>query len=234
MQKAFFVKAGDTFFTHSTTLLGRLIRWGETDPGEVKGSTWANHAGVVVEDGWIGEPLSPQSEAWDEVISRLVAGRGASLSVALVGPTKQAVVIEALWHTRKGPLVLGSTLVRVFRPVPAYDEHERERFALEAETFVGDKYGWWKLGAQLADRLAFKGRKVIGALLFKKDRPICSFLAGFVNHMAQGKERVSARVLAGLVNGAAIYAFGVPPQSCDPDGMLDWCEAHPQQWQEVI
>ena len=219
MKEALYARAGDTGFTRSNTLLGKLIRYGETDKGEQE-PTWANHTFVVVEDGWIG--------AVPESFREFDGG------VEL--PLTQAVVIEALWKTRKGDLKLNGTEVRVFRPVPAYDEHELARFVAEAETFVGDKYGWWKLGFQLADKVLFRGKKVLTTALHIKGRPICSFLAGFVNQMAQGKERTLARVTAHLDrgdNGAAIYAFGMPPQAADPDEMMDYALANPTEWQEV-
>lgn len=203
---ALYAQAGDVFFTKSSTILGRLIRWGEKDKGEVE-ATWANHAGVVVEDGYIG------------------GGPG------LRGPA--AIVIEALWKTRKGPLVLNGTEVRVFRPVPAWTAEELEHFIAAAEPYVGDKYGWHKLLVQLADKLIFGGKKRLTTLLHIQNRPICSFLAALVVHAAQSKERVAARVMAGYKNGEAFYAFGIPPQAADPDEMLDWCETHTDLWNEV-
>jgi hypothetical protein len=201
-----YVRAGDVFFTHSSTLLGKLIRFGETDKNEEKGSTWANHTGIVVQDGWVGskDPLAVP-----------------------------ATVIEALWKTRKGPLVLNGTEARFFRPVPPYTEEELGRFRAEAETYVGAKYGWHKLFVQLGDKVLFGGRKVLTTALHIKSRPICSFLAGYVNHVAQSNERVANRVLSGKRNGAAMYAFGVPPQAADPDSMMDFCLAHPDLWEEV-
>jgi hypothetical protein len=212
---ALWVEAGDTFFTRSKTILGRLIRWGEVDKGELKGSTWTNHTGVIVESGWIGstvagEPVQPQ-----------------------------AIVIEALWKTRKGPLKVNGTQVRVFRPIPAYDDVELARFRHEAEGYVGDTYGWWKLFVQLGDKTFFGGKKVLGQMLFKKSRPICSFLAGFTNQMAQSGTRITARLtkiengLVGSTAGFAVNAFGIPPQACDPDSMMDYCLAHKDEWIEV-
>lgn len=205
-----YVTAGTTFFTHSSTLLGRLIRFGETDRGEGRGSTWANHTGVVIQDGWVGstDPLA-----------------------------EPAVVIEALWYVRKGPLELKGTEARFFQPIPGYDAAELWHFLTEAESFVGDKYGWWKLGFQLADKLIFGGKKVLTTTLHVKNRPICSFLAAFVNQAAQSRERILARVAAHVNrgdNGAAYYAFGLVPQSADPDEMLDYCLDHPAEWQEVL
>ena len=191
--KPIWVKKGDTFFTHSHSWLGRLIRWGETDPGETP--AWTNHTGVVVESGYIG-----------------------------LG-TPQAVVIEALWTARRGPLKLNGVEVRVFRPVPIYDWAEVYNFEVEANTYVGDRYGWWKLGAQLADRLLFRGRKVISTCLFIKNRPICSFLAAWVNEKARPQ---------GTPVGLDTWpGFGVLPQAADPDTMMKYCESHPEFWREI-
>jgi len=202
-----YVTAGSTFFTRSNTLLGKLVRFGETDKDEAKGSTWANHTGIIFEDGWIGSTLA--------------------------GDQSPATVIEALWKTRKGPLKLNGTQVRVFRPIPAYDADELARFRAEAETYVGATYGYWKLGVQLADKVLFGGRKILTTGLYIKSRPICSFLAGYANHVAQSNKRVAKRVLAGFRNGEAMYSFGMPPQAADPDEMLDFCLAHPTLWEEV-
>lgn len=220
--KLVYVEAGDTFFTHSNTLLGRLIRWGETDPGETNG-TWANHTGVVIQSGWIGEPLA------------------GTLALSVLGPSRQAIVIEALWHTRRGPLKVNGIDIRVFRPIPRYSPAELGRFTREAERYVGAKYGWWKLLVQLGDRSIFRGRKVLSTALFMKDRPICSFLAGQVNQAAYGLEYGIARMkyIADHPQAPAQdpdtygYAFGIPPQAADPDEMMDFCIEHPQWWEEV-
>lgn len=56
------IEAGDVFFTRSSSLLGRLIRWAETDKGEEV--TWANHTGVVVKSGFLdAEPRAEVVEA---------------------------------------------------------------------------------------------------------------------------------------------------------------------------
>jgi hypothetical protein len=188
-----YARAGDTFFTRSESWLGKLIRWGETDKDEVKGSVWANHTGVVVEDGWIGAKPG-------------------------------AIVIEALWKTRRGPMKTANILVRVFRPIPAYGEQEMARFHIEATSYIGDRYGWWKLGGLLVDRVV--GRKVVSPLFFLKGRPICSFLAAGTNDEA--RERWAEGQWAGKWPG-----FGVPWNAADPDTMLRFCESHPEFWEEV-
>jgi hypothetical protein len=209
-QAPIFVRRGDTFFTRSGSLLGQLIRWGETHPGDE--SSWANHTGVVVEAGWIGTPTVTQG-------------------YLIPGYDKQAVVVEALWHTRRGPLKLNGTLVRVFRPVPPYTEEELGRFVADAGTYVGDKYGWWKLLGLLGDRTFFKGRKVISSLFFVKSRPICSFLSALVGAAARAIGKAWRPDPMGPV--VTWPGFGCPPQAADPDTMMDFCLAHPEYWAEV-
>jgi len=182
-----YAHAGDVFFNHSTSLLGRAIQWGETDPGETP--AWANHTGVVVESGWV---VPPGTEA----------------------PGESAIVVEALWKTRRGPLQLDDiTEVRVFGRKPALTAEQVERMRTAASAYVGDTYGWWKLLFQLADRIWFTGKKVFSELLHKDDRPICSYLA------AKVFDSVGVR-------------FGVDPQAADPDGMMDYCQTHPEEWEE--
>jgi len=201
-------------------MLGRLIRWGETDPGETP--AWTNHAGVVVETGWLVPPYIDVLEAGGTV--SFVGEDGVSPDP---GP-KMAVVVEALWHTRKGPLKLNGVEVRVFRPVPPYTPEEKAAFVANAEIYIGDRYGWWKLLFQLGDRAFFKGRKVLSDLAFiNKDRPICSYVAAMVNN--------AARPLGSHIPGCEYWPlFGMlPPEAADPDTMLDFCEKRPDFWQEV-
>jgi hypothetical protein len=179
------VKAGDVFFTRGQSLLGRLIRWAQSDPGETNG-VWANHAGVVVARGELYE-------------------RNAEL---------RAVVVEALGRVKRHAWVQGSNEVRVFRPVPPLSAYQLAQLLEAADAFVGDRYGWWKLLFHLVDRAAFKGQKVLSSLLRVDNRPICSYLA--------------AKVFA-----AAGQTFGMLPQAADPDEMLDYCLAHPEEWEEV-
>lgn len=201
------VRAGDVFVTRSNTLLGRLIRWGETDKSDVE-APWANHMGVVVGDGWIGG--NPDA-----------GGTGAAWV--------EATIVEALWKTRRGPLDTSEIDVRVFRPVPDWEPAELEAFLATADTFVGDTYGWWKLFFQLGDRMLFAGKKVLTTLLVKDDRPICSYLAAKVVAAAESRRRVMAR----FAQTGTVYAFGIPPQSVDPDSALEYMEQVPEFWKEI-
>jgi hypothetical protein len=183
-------RAGDTFFTRSTSLLGRLIRWGETESGEMR--TWTNHTGVVIEPGW----LMPPNDYKRQYLP--------------------AIVVEALWKVREGPLKLNDTEVRAFRPIPPYYDLELARFIVEAKSFVGNRYGWWKLFGFLIKR-ATHGKVDPTKFYFIKNRPICSYLAAWCNKEAR----------------PSLLNFGMLPQMADPDEMLDYCEAHPDLWEEL-
>lgn len=193
--KPIYARAGDTFFTRSNSLLGKAIRWGEQDCDE-KEPSWTNHSGVVVADGWIGNEAQLRQE------NRPVA-----------------VVVEALWKTRRGPLKVNGTEVRVFRPKPAYAGDELQLFALLAAHYVGDTYGWWKLLGFLLKR-ATCGKIDITNFYFIDSRPICSYLAAHVNDAARKRS-------------ASWPGFGMDPDAADPDGMMDFCLNHPEFWEEV-
>lgn len=188
-------EAGDVFFTRSQGLLGRAIRWAESDPEETNG-TWTNHTGVVVARGWI---IPPDTDA-----------------------NVFAVVIEALGHVRrqewwtahKREVQAGTQIIRVFRPVPGLELRNLVGLLREAESYLGDRYGWWKLLFHLTDRVLFKGEKRVSRLLRIDSRPICSYLAA-KSFYAAGR------------------TFGMPPQQADPDEMMDYCLGNPGEWKEV-
>lgn len=180
-------EAGDTFFTRSRGWLGRIIRHAETEI-DPDDKAWANHTGVVVESGWVGGEAQPQ-----------------------------AIVVEALWHVRRGALRLNGTEVRIFRPIPAYDEAELGRFIAAAEKRVGQDYGWWKL-------LLIYGKRLTGypfeKLFFVKNKPICSISAGEVNEEARRRSETWP-------------GFGRPPMEGTPDSMMDFARENPGFWWEV-
>ncbi len=186
---------GDIFFAHGEGVLAALIRWAETDPGEVNG-TWANHMGVVVEEGW----LIPPEE----------------LDMPL------AVVVEALnvvekvpWWKRHFKEYQDGYRIRVFRHIPSPTLEQEIIFNRVADEFVGDKYGWWKLGFHLLDRLIFKGKKVLSSLLFLDRRPICSYASG-------------------LIAASIGWSFGLKPEALDPDEAMDYCLLHRDEWSEIL
>src|SRR3972149_5199702 len=135
-----YVYAGDVFFTRSSSILGKLIRWAETDPGEEP--TWTNHTGVVVEDGWIGRASEPCEGG---------PSYRANHHSTCDCDHPDAIVIEALSSVRRGPLKVNGVSVRVFGPVPPYTTPELEAFVMAAEEVVGAKYGGWKLGVHPLD-----------------------------------------------------------------------------------
>jgi hypothetical protein len=144
---------GDVFFTHSSSLLGTLIRWAEKDPNEPNG-VWANHVGVVVSPGWIVPPFA--------------AFRFTT-----------ATVIESLWKTERwswwnNHLGEKGNEIRVYRR-PDLTAEQVRLIERKANEFVGRTYGWWKLFAHLGDRMLFAGRKTISNLLTVEKRPICSY-----------------------------------------------------------
>jgi hypothetical protein len=189
-----YAQAGDVFFTHSSSLLGRLIRWAESDPGE---RAWANHVGIVVSPGWLVPPSNPPA--------------GSIFQFDL------AVVVESLWHTEKWvwwenhKKEIGNE-IRVYRtPLVQAQLEDTLRLALElildrADEFVGLKYGWWKLFAHLGDRYWFKGKKTISNFLRVDKRPICSYTA-------------AKSFAAGFV-----FFGDMEPEAADPDEMMDYCE----------
>ncbi len=197
-------ECGDTFFTHSESLLGRLIRWGEAHEGDP--TAWANHAGVVVESGWLVPP------EWDARVPL-------------------AVVVEAMWHVQKVAWwdlykaeYAEGLRIRDFYPKPGYTPEELLRFAAFANKGVGERYGWWKL-------LGFLAKKTTGidvpSVFFVKSRPICSYYAAYTNEEARARGSI---IPIGIrqPDGRSVYTsffrwpgFGMPPQAADPDTMLD-------------
>lgn len=157
---AIYALPGDVFFTRSSSLLGRLIRWAEHDPKEEDGA-WANHVGVVTMSGWIVPP-KPRSAAWCF-----------------------AVVVESLWRTMRWEWFpahkkeVGNE-IRVYRLKNGLPSEQWRAFGDEANKFIGAKYGWWKLFAHLGDRVFFRGRKFLSGQLTIDGRPICSFRAAHI------------------------------------------------------
>ncbi len=175
------LELGDVVLTHSDTWLGAAIRFAERRPGD---PAIYNHVGIVT-------------------------------SAGSVGPRGHAALTEALWRVRCGfvwylygpPAGAARPSVAVWRPgfMPA---EARRRVARVAVLSVGERYGWWKLGAHLGDAVlsVLLGRDVrlLRRFLFASSRPICSYL------------------VADAFWRGAWYDFGVPPHTASPDDFDDW------------
>jgi hypothetical protein len=182
----------DVILTRSNTFLGRAIRFAERRPGD---PAVYNHVGMVTRSGLVGgTPRHPTPDDW-----------------------RQAAMVEALWHVRLGevwdfygpPAGENRPEVAVYRPtnVPSND---RSAIAATAEEHVGQRYGWWKLAAPLADSLLsavtpFRDVRLFRRLLFADSRPICSYLVAKA-YASRG------------------YDFGVPAGTATPDDVHDYVE----------
>lgn len=189
-------RPGDVGFTQGCGWLQGAIRLATRGPREEK--TWANHALMFTTRGGVGPGLAPD---------------------------RQAYAVEALWHVEVNPWYERhrkdhGTKLRVYRPTflsPA----ERERVVETALAHVGERYGWWKLAAHLADRVLFDDRKVVSSFLRVDSRPICSYLVARAYEVAGHPK-----------------AFGpIPAAAQDPDEMMDFVDnatyRSPRAWRFV-
>ncbi len=178
-----YAQPGDVGFTRGTGLVQQVIRYATRGPNEEK--TWANHVLMFTSGGAIG------ANVWKE---------------------QQATAIEALWHVEENPWYdrheseTGYRLV-VYRPT-FLAGNVKDRLIETARAHLGQRYGWWKLGAHLIDRVVFNDRKVVSNMLHVDDRPICSYL------VARAFEVVGFP-----------HAFGpIQAGAQDPDEMMDWVD----------
>jgi hypothetical protein len=128
-------------------------------------------------------------------------------------PRPLAKVIESLWHTEHHVWwtahkeeVLEGQRIRAFGPREPRTDEERRAFLSTAMSFVGKRYGWWKLFVHLWDRVKHGGKKRASKKLFIDGRPICSYSAAKANAVQN-------------------IGFGMEPQAATPDEMLDFCES---------
>lgn len=184
------VVAGDVVFVRGQGVLQRLIRWAETEPGEE--ATWANHVAVVVKAGWLVPPDPSERRGLAETVEAL-----------------WRVEHNRWWNRHKADKGCEVMVYRHGNMTPDQVEHVT-RYAMNQ---VGNKYGWWKLGVHLADRLIFGGKTRLSRWLCVDKRPICSYL------VARAFEVVG-------------IGFGMPAAVATPDEQLDWCQAEPP-WQRV-
>ncbi len=133
------------------------------------------------------------------------------------GSLKNAVVVEALstvkhhrlWEQYGPP---STDLVTVFRAKNLSDQETKEIVA-KAETYVGRKYGYFKLLAHLADWV------LLGAYVFRRmaqmdNYPICSWLVAH-SFAHVGKY------------------FGVEPGAASPDDIWDFVTSHAKIYEQV-
>ena len=190
-----YVQAGDVGFTRGTGLFQQAIRYATRGPGEEP--TWTNHSLMFTTAGAVG-PAEPH---------------------------RQARAIEALARVEENPWYArhrhetGYTIM-VYRPTFLSPE-SMARLVETARAHIGERYGWWKLGAHLLDRIFFEDKKTVSNLLRIDDRPICSYLVA------------RAYEIAGHP-----HAFGpIEARAQDPDEMMDhvddatWLE--PETWNYV-
>jgi hypothetical protein len=125
-----------------------------------------------------------------------------------------AQTIEALWHVEHTTWFDRhedeTCSVELWRPrLPQSNAHiHRELEWLHRQ--VGNRYGWWKIGLILGQRLL---RIPFKKLMFIEERPICSVLS------AIGKK------LGGI-------SFDRDPMDCTPDNMHDFVKAS-DDWEMV-
>ncbi|HPD15818.1 MAG TPA: hypothetical protein PLE19_12760 [Planctomycetota bacterium] len=109
--------------------------------------------------------------------------------------------------------------VRVFRYRPGLPDAARDCMWHKAWEYVDRVYGFLKLGLHLADGVLEKVLPVKHVYLFRRlcmtDYPICSWDVAWAYDECAG------------------VRFGVPPRAATPDDILDWLEAHPEDWECV-
>jgi len=122
-----------------------------------------------------------------------------------------ATVSEALWHIKEHSWWQAHggeiTSIAVFAP-RGVSHAQISRIIGNARTRTGNRYAWWRLPGYLIER--FTKIKVSKAF-FLKDRNVCS------NHAALALEAAGIR-------------FPEPAGQLDPDEMMDYCLAHPDEW----
>jgi len=197
-----YAEAGDVGFANGRGNLSRAIRYVTTGPNERR--SYANHTLMFTTAGAVGPTVS------DDRPPRL---------------HMQARAIEALWHVEENPWYdrhrkETGYRVMVYRP-NFLSGLERQRLVETTRAHLGERYGWWKLGTHLVDRILFGDRKVVSNLLRIDSRPICSYL------IARGYEIAGHR-----------EAFGpIQPEAQDPDEMHDHVEdatwLEPKTWRYI-
>jgi len=136
--------------------------------------------------------------------------------VVEAGEDLDAIAVEALGRVEKHALKTqyagtGNHIV-IFRPLGLTDS-EMKKIVDKMNSFVGYKYGWWKLFLQFGDWCL--GEKVFFRKLATIEKyPICSFA------VARSFSTVNRN-------------FGVSPNAASPDDMIDFCLANPDKYKFI-
>lgn len=192
-----FAQPGDIFFARGTGTMGSLIRWAERSKGESE--SWANHVGGVLTPGYLVPPAQ--------------------------GIRALAETTESLWHVEENVWwdrhkhEQGYS-VAVFRPRNYSGNAGVERVLDDWHSRKGQRYGWWRLGTFLGEKLSetasFGLFKIpFSKLHFQDVRGVCS------NHIAVGLEK----------DGIPINDHD--PKELDPDEFCDYCTAEPENFKFV-
>ena len=179
-----FCQPGDVFFARGTATLGKLIRWAERSKGEDE--SWANHVGGILTPGYMVPPT-------DKV-------------------TSLAVATESLWHVEenvwwKRHKHEQGYSVAVFRPRNYSGNEGVERVLDNWRRRLGERYGWWRIGTFLGEKLT-GGLIPFSKLHVSKTRVVCS------NHILIGLEK----------DGIGVNNHD--PNEIDPDEFLDYSIEH--------
>ncbi|MBM4184406.1 MAG: hypothetical protein FJ207_09285 [Gemmatimonadetes bacterium] len=133
------------------------------------------------------------------------------------GPLETAVIVEALATVKRHSLWKrygsGRHEVAVFRPLNLTTD-EVAKVVAKAETYVGRRYGYFKIVAHWLDWL-LQGAYVFRRLARQDRYPICSWVVAHA-FAAAGKH------------------FGVEPGAATPDDIWDFVTAHPDRYREAV
>ena len=129
------------------------------------------------------------------------------------GTVHSSWVVEALTTVKRNRLGRYAsskrTEVAVFRPVNLSDE-ERDLIVEKANSYVGRKYGWFKVAAHLAD-WCLAGAYVFRRLAKSDNYPICSWVVAYA-FLEAGKD---FEVDPGAASPDDIWDFVSDPENAD-------------------
>jgi len=137
--------------------------------------------------------------------------------IVVGGPLDAAIVVEALATVKRHRLwkryANANRDVAVYRPLNL-SEAELAAVVAKAETYVGRRYGYFKLVAHWLDWV-LQGAYVFRRLANQDRYPICSWVVAYA-FAAAGKD------------------FGVDPGAATPDDIWDFVKGNPDKYREVV